>query len=326
MPFGAMFGAVVFGVLCLGWGSRLLPEAAPAHGLATILWGALGLALPAGLLMRQNWARWLGAAAAALLAVLGIQLVLDRGEVVDHLVLLAALVTGILLIVPATGNLRRSSPSGAPTRRWVAGSLGIATLGLVVSLAALCLPAVLASSFPGAATADAAQAKAGGATRSRRGAEGTLQASGAPAPAPRGSEPSASSVAWASFGSGARRAKSEGRAMFVDFYTDWCGVCKMMDRKTFRDPEVVRALAELVPVRVDSEDETARDGFRGSDLAERHAIRGYPTLILFDSNGRELSRRAGYLEPRAFLAWLDSSLGARKATHASDPDALRAGR
>ncbi len=326
MPFGALFGSVVFGVLCLGWGGRLLPDGVPSHGLVRVLWGALGLALPVGLMARQSWARGLGIAAAALLAVMGLQLVLDRGEVIDHLVLLAALVTAILLIVPATGDLRRSKAQPAQQRRWLSGSLGLATLGLVVSLALLCLPSVLASSFTGSAVATSAASGMGGrAPRSQPAAE-MAPTSGQPEAQNRPSAQPAASVSWATFGTGMRRAKSEGRPMFVDFYATWCGVCKMMDRQTFRHPDVVRALGELVPVRVDSEDETPRDGFRGYDLAERHSIRGYPTLILFDADGRELSRRAGFLEPRAFLAWLDSSLSSRKALRASDPDVLRAGR
>ena len=34
------------------------------------------------------------------------------------------------------------------------------------------------------------------------------------------------------------KAKTENKPLFVDFYTDWCGPCKKMDKEVFTDAKV----------------------------------------------------------------------------------------
>ena len=34
------------------------------------------------------------------------------------------------------------------------------------------------------------------------------------------------------------------KGVLVDVYTDWCGWCKVMDKQTFTDPEIQKALNE----------------------------------------------------------------------------------
>src|SRR5690606_15282352 len=34
--------------------------------------------------------------------------------------------------------------------------------------------------------------------------------------------------------------KKQPKKVWVDVYTDWCGWCKVMDKKTFSNPEVIR--------------------------------------------------------------------------------------
>ena len=37
-----------------------------------------------------------------------------------------------------------------------------------------------------------------------------------------------------------QRAKAEHKPMLIDFYTDWCGWCKVQDTTTWRDADVAR--------------------------------------------------------------------------------------
>ena len=44
------------------------------------------------------------------------------------------------------------------------------------------------------------------------------------------------------------------KKVFINFYADWCAYCKKMDRKVFRDPEVVSTMNKhFYAVRMDAE-------------------------------------------------------------------------
>ncbi len=97
------------------------------------------------------------------------------------------------------------------------------------------------------------------------------------------------------------KAKKEKKLVFIDFFTTWCGPCKMMDRDTFANKEVLAWLSEhAVGLKVDAE--------RNTRLAMRFNVTAYPTLVFVRSDGKEVGRVAGYVGPAAFL---DEAEGAR---------------
>jgi thioredoxin-related protein len=51
-------------------------------------------------------------------------------------------------------------------------------------------------------------------------------------------------IEWITFEQAVERSKKEKRKIFIDVFTDWCGWCKVMDKKTFSDPEVAKLLNE----------------------------------------------------------------------------------
>lgn len=319
MPFGIMFGALTFAVLGLGFGGQLVANSGVPDLVHRILWGAFGATLSLGLLMRHAWARWTGVAASALLAVLGIRQVATRGSVLDHVILLAAFVTLVLLLVPATGDLRRGGSVTSRDGR-VARSLGWA--GVASLVGATILIASGAGSAPPlpkeSAPTEGARLPLGVSPRSREAR--TDPATPSPV-SPRGSSRVASGQAadlqWQSFGAGMERARAESKPAFVMFHATWCGACRALERGTLRDPAVVQRLRDVVPVRVDGEEEVPRDGHRGAQLAARFGVRGYPTLVMLDSDGREISRQVGVLPPRAFLDWLDQTLDSPRRASSS---------
>ena len=101
----------------------------------------------------------------------------------------------------------------------------------------------------------------------------------------------------------------------VDVYTDWCGWCKVMDRKTFSEPAIVDYVnANFYPVRFNAE-QTAdvtlgKQTFKyisgGSHGVHELAAAllknqmGYPTTVFLDEKFNLIQPIAGYLEPRTF--------------------------
>lgn len=64
-------------------------------------------------------------------------------------------------------------------------------------------------------------------------------------------------INWISFNQLSDSLKVKPKKVFVDFYADWCVVCKEMDRTTFKDEKVIREFNEnyyTVKMDVESSD------------------------------------------------------------------------
>src|SRR6478736_5236100 len=61
-------------------------------------------------------------------------------------------------------------------------------------------------------------------------------------------------IKWMSFEEAIEKSKTEKRKIFIDVYTDWCGWCKVMDKKTFSEAKVAKILnEEFYPVKFNAE-------------------------------------------------------------------------
>lgn len=81
-------------------------------------------------------------------------------------------------------------------------------------------------------------------------------------------------------------ARREGKRVFVDFQTTWCGPCRAMEQWVYSAQAVVDAAAGCVPVVLDGDDER--------ELVKRFKVSAYPTMLLLDGEGKELARAVGY--------------------------------
>jgi thiol:disulfide interchange protein DsbD len=90
-------------------------------------------------------------------------------------------------------------------------------------------------------------------------------------------------------------AAARGKPVVIDFYADWCGPCRAMDRDVFADPEVVELSSRFSMVRVDF----TRWRQSHEALQKRWRIRGVPTIVFLDGEGREATeaRIESYISP-----------------------------
>jgi len=91
------------------------------------------------------------------------------------------------------------------------------------------------------------------------------------------------------------------RPVIVDFSAEWCTICHELDEITFRNPQVVKESAgNFVMLKVDL---TNKPEPPLMELLKKHQIRGVPTVLFFDADGRERPdlRQLGFVPPAKFL-------------------------
>jgi len=115
---------------------------------------------------------------------------------------------------------------------------------------------------------------------------------------------------WVSFGAGMALAEKENKPVIIDFYTSWCRWCKVMDEKTFSDPEIEAYLAEhFVTIRLNAESRNERYSFNGKqyspvELTRSFGVRGFPSLAYLDKEGELITVVPGFVPKETFLPFL----------------------
>ena len=116
----------------------------------------------------------------------------------------------------------------------------------------------------------------------------------------------AAEMNWAkSYSAAAAAAKSSNRLIMVDFYTDWCGWCKVLDQKTYSDSKVIALSQQIVPVKVNAEKE-------GVEQAKKYGVTGYPTILFLTADGAVEGKIVGYQDAPTFASSLTKFVSAHK--------------
>lgn len=110
-----------------------------------------------------------------------------------------------------------------------------------------------------------------------------------------------------SFAEALQAAKAEKKLVFVDFYTTWCGPCKMMSRDVFPQQKLGDYMnSKFVCVKFDAEKEEP-------ELVKKCKVDSYPTFIVFDTDGNEKARLIGSNSAEGFMADLDMKIDPEKS-------------
>lgn len=118
---------------------------------------------------------------------------------------------------------------------------------------------------------------------------------------------------WLDFESGYEKAKEEGKMIFVDAYTDWCGYCKKMDASTFKDEKVIDLLRNsFVAIKFNPEIQKEYvlegDTFTGMQLARsisQSGNIGFPTYFIYIPQTKTWLKQDGFIPPRPFEDYLN---------------------
>lgn len=115
----------------------------------------------------------------------------------------------------------------------------------------------------------------------------------------------AGSLKWYSFNEGYQKAIKEKKFLLVDFYTDWCKWCKVMDEKTYSEQVIIDQLNKnFVLVKLNPEKEGTvnyqGDTYNVSDFARAANVSGFPATGFFTRDGNFINTIVGYQDVEKF--------------------------
>ncbi|MFT4611360.1 MAG: thioredoxin-related protein [Glaciecola sp.] len=130
-------------------------------------------------------------------------------------------------------------------------------------------------------------------------------------------------INWVTFEEALELQKENPKKIMMDVYTNWCGPCKMLDKNTFHNKDVVAYVNKnFYAVKFNAEGNsvvTYKDvEFKNPSYKEelknrrnsvhglsRHLeVRAYPTIVYFDEKGDVIQPISGYMKPQQIELYL----------------------
>lgn len=132
----------------------------------------------------------------------------------------------------------------------------------------------------------------------------------------------AQEIKWMTMNEALEAQKKEPKKIFMDVYTNWCGPCKLLDKNTFHNQDVVSYVNKnyyAVKFNAEGTEEIHYNDFtytnpnhnpdrkgRNSQhfFANALKISGYPSIVFFDEKGGVITPVVGYKTPKQLEIYL----------------------
>ncbi len=132
----------------------------------------------------------------------------------------------------------------------------------------------------------------------------------------------AQTIEWMTFGEALEAQKENPKKIIIDVYTDWCGPCKLMDKKTFQNRDVAAYISEhYYAVKFNAEGQETINYFgntftnpnydpnrRGRNSTHQFThflgVKGYPTVVFISETGDLITPLVGYQNPQQIELYL----------------------
>ncbi len=119
-------------------------------------------------------------------------------------------------------------------------------------------------------------------------------------------------INWIDFEEAVKLSEKKNKPIFIDVYTNWCGWCKVMDKKTFSQPEIIDYINKnyyAVKLNAERKDtinfkgkeyvfvKSGRRGYHQLAAILLHKRLSYPTVVFLVDNSSLVFPHIGYQPP-----------------------------
>lgn len=119
----------------------------------------------------------------------------------------------------------------------------------------------------------------------------------------------AKGIEWISFEEAEQKMKLAPKKVIIDVYTDWCGWCKVLDKKTYSNPQLIDYVNKnFYAIKFNAEQKSAfmfmgkKWEYQASNKANELAIQlmqgrmSYPTTVFMEEGFTDVQPIPGYME------------------------------